>query len=203
MRLVRGDYGKLLGSDAATLRFRKRALGGRRVTLVTLHHSLYYAPRSAWPGLFRRIYQHLLATRPGPGPTATIHAVLMSPRSDDRASTSWLYESFAGRYFGVVNDQDLRAFAGELRRDPTFADAQVEVRSTVVDFFVDDFALFMAVVWMILLYPNVHRYGPEQRIEITEYVYRELWSRGRPLVQRQDHLIVYRGGKRSRAKAHA
>ncbi|MEW6269790.1 MAG: class I SAM-dependent methyltransferase [Thermodesulfobacteriota bacterium] len=200
VRLVRGDYVKLLGSDESAARFRARALGGRRVTLVTLHHSLYYSARGAWPGLVRRIYRHLLATRPGPGPTAAIHAVLMAPRSDDRSSTSWLYEHFAGRYFGVVNDQDLRAFAGELRKDPAFADAQVLTRSTVVDFFVDDFALFMAVVWMILLYPNVHRYSAEQRVEITEHVYRELWSRGRPLVQRQDHVVVYRG-RRERALA--
>jgi len=193
VRLVRGDYGALLGGDRAAARFRARSLGGRRVTLATLHHSLYYAPRAAWPDLVRAIYRQLLAKSPGDGPTSAIHAVLMASHSDDPSSTTWLYQHFAGRYFGVDNDQDLHAFAATVRRDPAFAGAQVLSKSTVVDFFVDDFALFMAVVWMILLYPNVHRYGSAQRIEITEHVYRELWSRGRPLVQRQDHLVIYRG----------
>ncbi len=193
VRLVRGDYGKLLASDAAARRFRARALGGRRATLVTLHHSLYYAPREAWRWLLTRIYRHVLAPARGGAPSAAIHAVLMASRDDDPHSTTWLYNHFAGRFFGVVNDQDLHGFAAELRRDPAFADARVLTRSSVVDFFVDDFARFMSVVWMILLYPTVHRYTAEQRIEITEHVYHEIWSRGRPLVQRQDHLAIYRG----------
>ena len=48
----------------------------------------------------------------------------------------------------------------------------------------------MGVVWMILLYPDVHRYTLEQREEITEYVYREFWRDGKPLLQIQDHLII-------------
>jgi hypothetical protein len=198
VKLVRGDYGALLASDAAARRFRASALGGRRATLVTLHHSLYYAPRTAWHGLLARVYRHLLAPARGPGPSAAIHAVLMASRDDDPHSTTWLYNHFAGRFFGVANDQDLPACAAELRRDPDFASAQVLTRRSVVEFFVDDFARFMSVVWMILLHPNVHRYDAEQRIEITDYVYRELWSRGRPLVQRQDHLAVYRSGPRPR-----
>ena len=55
------------------------------------------------------------------------------------------------------------------------------------------FERFMSVVWMILLYPNVHEYTLEQREEITEFVYRTLWSRKKPLVQVQDHVVVYRG----------
>ena len=191
--LIRGDYGRLLADDASARRFRTRSLGGRRMALVTLHHSLYYAPRAAWRGLIDRIYQHLLARGSGDGASAAIHAVLMANRSDDPHSTTWLYQHFAGRFCGVRNDQDLRAFARELRRDPAYAGAQVLGKSTLVDFYVDDFERFMSVVWMILLYPNVHAYTLEQREEITEHVYRTLWSRKRPLVQVQDHVVVYRG----------
>ena len=60
-------------------------------------------------------------------------------------------------------------------------------------FFVDDFRALMSVVWMILLYPNVHRYTPAQRREITEHVYRHLFARRKPLFQAQDHLVIYRG----------
>lgn len=191
--LVRGDYRRLLASDAAARRLRERALGGKRVTLATLHHSLYYAPRADWRGLIARIYGQLLARHRGGGPAAAIHAVLMASRDDDPHSTTWLYNHFAGRFFGVTNDQNLGALARELRRDPAFAGSRILSRSSLVDFYVDDFERFMSVVWMILLYPNVHDYDAEQRIAITEHVYRELWSRGRPLKQRQDHLAIYRG----------
>lgn len=193
--LIRGDYVQLLADDASTRRFRTRRLDGRRMTLVTLHHSLYYAPRSTWDGLFARIYGHLLATPRSGGPSAAIHAVLMASKSDDEHSTTWLYQHFAGRYFGVQNDQDLRAFGRDLRRHAAFADAEIRQRSTVVDFWVDDFERFMSVVWMILLYPNVHDYTLEQRIEITEHVYEQLWSRKQPLEQVQDHLVVLRGAR--------
>ena len=74
-----------------------------------------------------------------------------------------------------------------------FAGAQVLTKSSRVEFFVDDFEQFMAVVWMILLHPNVHRFTEGQRREVTEWVYANLWSRGLPLVQVQDHLVIYRG----------
>ena len=51
----------------------------------------------------------------------------------------------------------------------------------------------MAVVWMILLYPNVHPYTLKQRQEITGFVYERLWKKKEPLVQAQDHLVVYKG----------
>jgi hypothetical protein len=51
----------------------------------------------------------------------------------------------------------------------------------------------MAIVWMILLYPNVHKYSLAQRREITEFVYRRFWRPRRPICQMQDHLVVYRG----------
>jgi hypothetical protein len=48
-------------------------------------------------------------------------------------------------------------------------------------------------VWMILLYPNVHRYTAVQRREITEHVYRHLFAQRKPLFQDQDHVVIYRG----------
>ncbi|HSE96113.1 MAG TPA: class I SAM-dependent methyltransferase [Methylomirabilota bacterium] len=193
--LVRGDFTKLMGTPAAARRFRAARLRGQRMTLVTLHHSLYYARRPAWPALFEALYREILA-RPARGvgsPSAAIHAVLMAARSADPSSTTWLYNYFAGRFCGARNEQDLRAFAATLARAPGLADARVRSRSSRVEFFVDDFERLMGVVWMILLYPNVHRYTREQMIEIIEHVYERLWRPGRPLVQVQDHLVCYRG----------
>jgi hypothetical protein len=194
--LIRGDYTRLLGNGAAARRFRARRLGGRRMTLVTLHHSLYYAPRAAWGPLVEALYREVLA-RPAPGargPAAALHAVLMASRSDDESTTTWLYNHFAGRFCGARNDQDLRGFARGLAGHRGLPGARVLTRTTRVEFFVDDFERFMGAVWMILLYPNVHRYTREQMVEITDHVYHRLWRAGRPLVQEQDHLVIYRGG---------
>jgi hypothetical protein len=191
--LIRGDFTKLLADGTSARRFRTRRLGGRRMALVTFHHSLYYAPRAAWRALLAGVYRHLLAAPRQGHAGGAIHAVLMASRSDDPRSTTWLYNHFAGRFCGVENDQDLAAFARELRREPLGDDQQVVARSSLVDFWVDDFERFMSVVWMILLYPNVHRYTLDQRLEITEHVYAQLWSRHRPLLQVQDHVALYRG----------
>jgi hypothetical protein len=193
--LIRGDYTTLLRDAAAARRFRAAHLAGRRMTLVTLHHSLYYAPRAAWRPLVEGIYREILA-RPTAGarhgPSAAIHAVLMASRSDDPSTTTWLYNHFAGRFCNAHNDQDLRGFARELARGARLPDARVLSQPAHVEFFVDDFERFMGVIWMILLYPNVHRYTRDQMVEIIEHVYDRLWCRGRPLVQVQDHLVVYR-----------
>jgi hypothetical protein len=196
--LIRGDYTRLLRDPAAARRFRSSRLGGRRMTLVTLHHSLYYSPRSAWGPLFEGLYREILAL-PAPrrrGPAAALHAVLMASRSDDPSTTTWLYNHFAGGFCGARNDQDLRGFARDLARDPRLGGARVRSKSTRVRFFVDDFERFMGVVWMILLYPNVHQYTREQMLEIIEHVYDRLWRRQVPLVQVQDHVVVYRGDGR-------
>jgi hypothetical protein len=39
----------------------------------------------------------------------------------------------------------------------------------------------------------VHRFSEDQQREVTEWIYEHLWSRGLPLVQIQDHLVIYRG----------
>ncbi len=193
--LVRGDYTRLLRDPAAARRFRASWLGGRRMTLVTLHHSLYYSPRSAWGPLFEGLYREILVQRARrqQGPAAAIHAVLMASGGDDPSTTTWLYNQFAGRFCGAHNDQDLGGFARDLARDRRLGGARVCSKSTRVDFFVDDFERFMGVVWMILLYPNVHHYTRAQMLEIIEHVYDRLWRRGVPLVQVQDHVVVYRG----------
>jgi hypothetical protein len=188
----RGDYRAQLGDLRRTRRFRDRHLGGQRMNLVTLHHSLYYSPQSSWLPLIDGLYRGLLAGGRADGPTAAIHAVLMASRSHDPRSTTWLYNHFAGRYFGVRNDQDLRRFAATLRRDPRLAGAHIVGTRSRVEFFVPDFEQFMGVVWMILLHPTVHRFSRAQQCEVIEHVYRRLWSRGLPMVQEQDHLVIYR-----------
>jgi len=45
---------------------------------------------------------------------------------------------------------------------------------------------------MILLYPDVCPYSQRQREEITEFVYKRLWQKRKPLVQKQDHMVIYR-----------
>jgi hypothetical protein len=193
--LIRDDYTRRLRDRAAARRFRASALGGRRMTLVTLHHSLYYSARASWPAIFDGLIHEVLSAPGSRGsqPSAAIHAVLMASRSADRSSTTWLYDHFAGRFCGAHNDQDLRGFAAELARSSRADGTRVLSRSTRVEFAVDDFERLMGVVWMILLYPNVHDYTRDQMLEVIEHVYERLWRPGAPLVQVQDHLVVYRG----------
>ena len=193
VKTIQGNYRELLQDKISVQHFRKQPLDGHRMTLITLHHSLYYSPKQTWLALFQNMYNVLLVSSPSPGPSAAIHAVLMANDSEDRTSTTWLYNHFAGRFFGARNDQDLKGFARELRRDPTFSGAQVLTKTSRVEFRIDDFERFMSVIWMILLHPYVHVYSRDQQSEITEYVYRKLWERRAPLVQMQDHLVVYRG----------
>lgn len=191
---LHGDYRNLLHDEVSRKRFRDQQLGGARPTLITLHHSLYYTPRADWGELLAGLYQDFLPAVPEPGPSGAIHAVLMASHSDDPTTTTGLYNHFAGRFFGHRNDQDLEEFANELRHDSRLHDAQILNKRSRVEFFVDDFGQFMAVVWMILLHPDVHRFSPSQQQEVIEFVYEQLWSRRRPLVQQQDHLVIYRGG---------
>jgi hypothetical protein len=193
VKTIRGDYRQIFADHSATEHFRSQSLDGRRVSLITLHHSLYYCMQQTWHGMLTGLYHHLLEEHPQPGPASALHAVLMSSRSDDPTSTTWLYNHFAMKFFGSHNDQDLLACANQLRTDPTLADAQILTKSSRVEFFVDDFERFMAVVWMILLHPNVHNFSEAQQREVIKYVYDNLWSRGLPLIQVQDHLIIYRG----------
>lgn len=184
---IHGDYNKIFLSLKNTELFLKNKLGGKKVNLITLHHSLYYSHESDWMAVFKDLFKEILA------PKGAIHAVLMASRSDDPHTTTWLYNHFIGKFFGCRNDQDLKEFELELRREPLFKNAQILLKTNKVRFYVDDFAKFMKVVWMILLYPNVHRYNSKQKEEITEFIYRKFWKKKEPLIQVQDHLVIYKG----------
>lgn len=184
---LRHDYTKVFLDREATERFLRNDLGGRRLDLIAFEHSLYYCPVDRWRALLSNVFDVLLAK------TGAIHCVLMSSSADNPATTTWLYNHFAGKFFGHRNDQDLRAFGRGLRRDRRFANAEILAKTDRVRFFVDDFRALMSVVWMILLYPNVHRYTAAERREITELVYRRLFAKRKPLLQDQDHLVIYRG----------
>src|SRR5262245_9045937 len=170
---LRQNYTDILLDRVATRRFLREQLGGRRLELVAFEHSLYYCPADRWRPLLENVFDLLLA------PTGAIHCALMSASATGTSTTTWLYDHFAGKFFGHRNDQDLLAFARAARRRRWFGRGQLLTKTNRVRFFVDDFRALMSVVWMVLLYPNVHRYTPAQRREITEHVYRRL-SRGVP-----------------------
>ena len=184
---LRHDYTKVFLDRDETRRFLRRELGGRRLDLIAFEHSLYYCPADRWRSVVSNVFDVLLAKN------GAIHCVLMSSSADNQATTTWLYNHFAGKFFGHQNDQDLRAFARELQRDRHFGGAEILAKTDRVRFLADDFRALMSVIWMILLYPNVHRYTPGQRREITEHVYRSLFAKRKPLLQDQDHLVIYRG----------
>jgi hypothetical protein len=116
----------------------------------------------------------------------------MSSDCSDRDSTTWLYNNFAGKFFGCINDQDLASFGQALNKKQGFEETDIQVETHRVKFFSDDFEKLMAVIWMIFLYPNVHDYSHDQKEEITEYVYSSFYKPGKPLVQMQDHLVISR-----------
>jgi len=192
VRTIRGDYRSLLGDERRARRFRAGALDGHRMALVTLHHSLYYSAESSWRPLLSGLYRAVLTGGRARGPRAAIHAVLMASRSRHRRSTTWLYNHFAGAFFGVRNDQDLRRCGRTLRGDARFAGAHIVLSRSQVRFFSPSFEEFMGVIWMILLHPTVHRFSRDQQCAVIEHVYHHLWSRGLPLIQENDHLVIYR-----------
>lgn len=184
---IQGDYKQAFFDAGHTEAFFKGPLKRKKVDCITLHHSLYYCREKEWSRLFENIYRSLLARR------GAIHAVLMAAESDNPMTTTWLYNHFAGKYFGVRNDQSLVTLKRQLERIPLFRNDQVILAPSKVEFFVDDFSTFMEVIWMILLYPDVHRYNDEEIEEIVTFVYEHFWSRREPLLQIQHHLVLYRG----------
>jgi hypothetical protein len=193
---VQGDYLSLFGSEDAATRFTRDVLNGQRADLITLHHSMYYAPRAAWTDLIWSLYSRVLAheEKETDEPGGAIHAVLSSSHADDPRSANWFYNHFAGKYFGVRNTQDLPEFAGELRKDPRFSDALIQTRTSHSRFWCEDFGELMHGVWMILLHPNVHRFDEGQQREVIEYVYENVYTARQPLMQRQDHLYIHAVG---------
>jgi hypothetical protein len=187
VRLIRDDFDRCFLSAAQAVKLLKNKLGNEKKNLITLHHSLYYCADDLWKTLFDNLYRYILA------PEAAIHAVLMSCRPDMPYTTGWLYDHFVGRFFGEHNEQDLTGFKKELRQDRLYSKCRILSKTSKVRFFVNDFEQFMAVAWMVLLYPSVHRYNLSQREEITEFIYKNFWEKKRPLWQLQDHLVIYRG----------
>ncbi|MDP8214304.1 MAG: hypothetical protein RAO92_07010 [Candidatus Euphemobacter frigidus] len=183
---IRVDYNRVLIRAQKVEQFVKNRLGGKKLDLIVLHHSLYYSRESEWEALIENLYRKILASR------GAIHAVMMASECQDQYSTTWLYNHFAGKYFGCRNDQDLKAFGKGLKKNKIFNKAVIDQRTHRVRFFVDDFGKFMSVIWMILLYPNVHKYTRKQREEITENIYDKFWLKKIPLNQMQDHLVVYK-----------
>ena len=186
VKTIQADYNKVLLHDADAKLFLSRELGGSRQNLITLHHSLYYSSESDWAELFGSLYGAIMAEQ------GAIHAVMMSSQCTRKDSTTWLYNHFAGIFFGCRNDQDLASFGKTLHSNTGFEKADIRAETHSVKFFTDDFEKFMEVIWMILLYPNVHDYTYDQREEITEYVYSNFYKPGKPLIQMQDHLIIRR-----------
>jgi len=163
---IHANYTRIFLNQRRREMFLRTKLKGSKMNLVTLHHSLYYSAEKTWHELFNNLFHNVLAR------TSAIHAVLMASQSGHDNTTTWLYK---------------------LQNKMPFKRTQIRLKNKRIKFYVDDFEKFMAVIWMILLYPNVHRYSLKQREEITEFVYTHLWKRGRPLLQEQDHLIIYRG----------
>jgi hypothetical protein len=185
--MITGDYNQLLHEEESVKSFFRQSLDSRKLDLITLRHSLYYCDMDSWLLLFSNIHKHLLAK------TGAMHAVLMAPDSRDPLTTTCLYDHFAGRYFGIRNDQSLPALKRRLESDPEYRNTQVILKTSRVRFFVDDFEKLMKVVWMILLYPGVHDYSQSQKEDIVSFVYDHFHVKKRPLFQEQHHLVIYRG----------
>lgn len=184
---VHHDFHQLFLEEQKSRLFLKKELKGKKIDLITLQHSLYYCVESLWYPLVSFLYKNILAAK------GALYAVLMSAHSKDRSTTSWLYNHFAGKFCNHQNNQDLLAFAKQLKKEKLFSKAEMISKTNRIKFFVDDFEQFMSVVWMILLYPNVHPYSLEQRREMTEYMYKNFFVKKKPIYQDQDHLVIYRG----------
>lgn len=181
------DYNKIFSNPAKTRQFFEEKLHRKKLELIALQHSMYYCEESKWGDLIQGLYKNLLA------PAGAMYCVLMASQSNDPSTTTWLYNHFAKKFCGHTNNQDLIGFAADLRKNPLFEKTQILSKTSRIKFFVNDFQEFMAVIWMILLYPHVHRYTLDQRREITEYVYTKFFEKKKPLFQHQDHLAIYRG----------
>jgi hypothetical protein len=180
------DFGKIFLNGKKTADFLKTRLQGQKLDLITLQHSLYYCPKKDWGTLYRNLYTKLLSEK------GALYSVLMSSKSKDPYTTTWLYDHFAGKFCGHTNDQDMLEFKRELKQDSLYRKTQILSKTSRVHFFTQEFGKFMAVIWMILLYPNVHRYSLDERKEITEFCYHHFFKKQKPLIQLQDHLAIYR-----------
>jgi len=184
---ILADYNKVFLNPKKTELFLKTRLSGKKVNLIAIHHSLYYCKETMWTMLFNNIYRQILA------PLGAIHTVLMAAKCKNQYTTTWLYNHFVGKFFGEYNNQNLLEFKKQLRGERFFSKAYILSKTNCISFFVNDFAKFMAAIWMVLLYPNVYKYNLKQKEEITEFVYEKFWQKKKPLLQMQDHVVIYKG----------
>ncbi len=182
---IRGDYTRDFVDPTAAKQALASRLGSRPFDLITLHHVLYYSAAEIWPTVVKTLFSDLLAS---PG---AMHLALMSARENRPGTTTWLYNHFAYKFFGRTTDQDLLRL-GELVAEQV-PEARVVAETREVRFRVDDFERFMAVIWMIMLYPDGHDYDLGQRTEITEFVIDHFWLPRRPLLQSQDYVSIFKG----------
>ena len=183
---IEADYNITILHAEDAKHFKKEVLKNRTLDLIVLHHSLYYCSASVWEEFFNTLSNILLSEK------GAMHAVMMSSRCEEKDSTTWVYNHFADKYFGVHNDQDLKGFGEKLRNNSIFRNLNILQETHKVKFFINDFEKFMAVIWMILLYPNVHDYTADQKKEITEYIYENFFKYQKHFIQEQDHLIIKR-----------
>lgn len=184
---VRGDYTQDFADEESTGQTLAVKLGGTPFDLITLHHSLYYCEMSQWQPLVECLARLVLSQ------VGAIHIVMMSATEQQEGTTTWLYNHFAEKFFDHRNDQNLLQLRDRLQDSAALAGTEISCETRKVQFFIDDFEKYMAVVWMIMLYPDVHKYDFDQKMEITNYVFDNLWRPQRPLVQMQDSLIISRG----------
>jgi len=184
VHLVQGDYlHDFRDRETANATLQTR-LGGVPFDLVTLHHALYYCRPEEWPDLVHALCSQVL-TAPG-----RLHLALMSSSTKRPYSTTWLYNRFAEKFCGTHNTQNLLDLPARIKTLPAGGDLYFTARSSAVRCRPQRFEDLMAVVWMIMLCPQVHDFSIDQQVEITEYVLDEFWLPGRDLVQVQDYVTI-------------
>ncbi|MEM6462114.1 MAG: class I SAM-dependent methyltransferase [Pseudomonadota bacterium] len=184
--LCTGDYTKDFCDPQTAARTLQKKFTCKPFDLITLHHCLYYSSAADWPQFVEAIYESALA------PGGAIHFAMMSNRENRKGTTTWLYKHFASKFFDAKPDQDLLSLYDRLAAHPAFKGADISTETREVQFWVENFDRYMSVVWMILLYPDGHRYTVDQRVEITEFVIRHFWRPRRPLIQTQDYLSIFK-----------
>ena len=182
VHLVAGDYLEDFRNNTSAQSTLRTKLGCVPFDLITLHHALYYGEPQLWPRFMVLLKSYVLST---PG---AIHLAMMSSSTDQPYTTTWLYNRFAMKFIGVSNFQDLLLLPNQV--NGITDDLHFSTQSSATQFRPREFKEMMAVVWMIMLYPHVHNFDPDQRTEITEFVLEEFWLPGRDLVQIQDYVTA-------------
>ncbi|WP_171209663.1 MULTISPECIES: hypothetical protein [unclassified Ruegeria] len=177
-----GDYLTDFRTDESAQETVIKKLGGQRFDLITLHHSLYYSEPAYWPELVNKLGTHVLR-EPG-----MMHMVLMSSSTGRPHTTTWLYNHFANKFLGHSNSQNLLELPAQMQSMSQVL--RFSAHTSATRFRPNSFREMMAVVWMIMLFPDVHNFDLDQRTEITEFVLDEFWLPRRDIIQIQDYLTA-------------